>query len=222
MPEHTNIGDQGVNLGISKHARWITCHKPTKSPSRYNPPLWKRTKGKNRNNGSKNSHWHKWITTKGKVSIHFISNNKSFELFSSFCNLNPIYKQTRHYIRSKSWSFGGIHCKMLQLESKHLTANLFQMLVRVYIAARIPRIYNNQCNSVLICKGFDSIKINLPAFLWEKIKMPNFKMPKSCTKFINWEAWPWKQDICTRASKHRQSNINSLSATGCYKNIIRC
>jgi hypothetical protein len=29
----THIRSKGVNLGISEHARGITCHKPTKAPS---------------------------------------------------------------------------------------------------------------------------------------------------------------------------------------------
>ena len=78
------------NLGYSKHATWISRHKPTKSPSRNYPSLWQGPESKNRNSWSKNSHWHKWFIPKSKMPINFISNYRNSKLFCSFCDLSAI------------------------------------------------------------------------------------------------------------------------------------
>jgi len=53
------------------------------------------------------------------------------------------------------------------------------MLVRENISTGISRAYNNNGSSVLICKGFNRFKINLPTFFWYKIKMAYFKLAKT-------------------------------------------
>lgn len=147
------------------------------------------------------------------MPINFIGYNKSFQLVCSLCNLTTI--KTIQLLQLLKSLFAA-------LEATFQSTNLLQMLVRVHISAWIPGVYDYQCNSVLICKRFNSIKIHLPAFIRQKIKMPNVDMPKSSTKFIDGKPWSWKQDICTRASKQCHSNIDGLRAAGCDKYIIGC
>ena len=75
------------------------------------------------------------------------------------------------------------------------------MLVWVDIATRISRVDDHHGNSVLICKSFNSFKINLPTLFRKKIKTANFKSATGSASFIVWEAWPWKQNVGTLASK---------------------
>jgi len=87
MPMHTHITSKGVNLGISKHARAQRDYLSQANQGTIH--LFEREPRVRTGTMAKRSHWNKWVTTKSKVSIHSISNNKKFKLFSSFCNLNP-------------------------------------------------------------------------------------------------------------------------------------
>mgnify|MGYP003702409823 CR=1 FL=1 len=74
------------------------------------------------------------------------------------------------------------------------------MLRSVDIATGISWIDNDHCNRVLVSKFLHSIKINLPATLWEKIKVPDLHAIEHGACLVEQVPWPWAQDVGTRAS----------------------
>ena len=58
------------------------------------------------------------------------------------------------------------------------------MLVCEDIATRIAGVDDNHSNSVLICKSFDSLQINLPTLLGQKIEPTEFQMVSCSMSFI--------------------------------------
>lgn len=74
------------------------------------------------------------------------------------------------------------------------------MLIGVDISTGVPGIDNDHGNRVLISKSLNTIKVNLPAFLREKIKVPGFHAIEDSARLVEQIAWPWEQDVGTRAS----------------------
>lgn len=107
------------------------------------------------------------------------------------------------------------------MDTTLLGTNLLQMPISIDISTWIPRIYDDHCNSIMICQIFHCPQINLPLPLREKIKVTRFNMSERGTKPINRKTWPWKQHIGAWPSQNRQCYLNSLCATSCDINIIR-
>jgi hypothetical protein len=103
---------------------------------------------------------------------------------------------------------------------KHLT-NLGQMLVSIHRATRVIGVNNHYCNSILICKSFDSFQVNLPTSLWNKIIMSYFHLMKHCVRFVFWITRPWEQYIDTGLAKNRHHHLDCLGTSRSKENIIR-
>lgn len=73
-----------------------------------------------------------------------------------------------------------------------------QILVGEDISTRTPGTYDNQGNSILICKSFHCVKVDLPVLFRKKIKTAYFKMAMTRASFIEWVARSRKQNIGTR------------------------
>ena len=74
------------------------------------------------------------------------------------------------------------------------------MLIGVDIATGVPWVDNDHGNCVLVSKCLQAIKVNLPASIWYKIEVPDLHAVEDGTRLVEQVAWPWKQDVGTRAS----------------------
>lgn len=164
---------------ILKDAIGVTCHKPSEAPARNNPSLWYRPKSDNRHNWPENSHWHIRRAPKCKVIVNFISNHNNPKISCCPRNLFINISKTNSYSNERY-----IFLSIILLKNQVLY--FLQMLVTEDISAWIARVYDDNGDCILICKGFNSIKIHFPTLFRKKIIMASFKVVVTpcCMNFI--------------------------------------
>lgn len=64
------------------------------------------------------------------------------------------------------------------------------MLIGKGVSTGISRVDNDHSNSVLICKGFQAIEVNLPFTLWEKIEVSDLNSIIGSSRSIKLISWP--------------------------------
>ena len=116
-------------------------------------------------------------------------------------------------------NFAYLSLLIVRMKKEVLTC-LLQMLVWIDTSTRIARVYDNHGNSILISKSFNTFNVNLPTLFGNEIKITDFKIVRWGMSIIGWEAWSWKQNVGTRASKDHQCYFNCLDAANCEKNVI--
>ena len=94
------------------------------------------------------------------------------------------------------------------------------MLVCKDIATGIAGVDDDHSNSVLICKSFDSLQINLPNLFGQKIEQTEFQMVSCSKSFIERITRSWEKNVGTRAGKDLYYEFNCLSTSNCEINII--
>jgi len=75
------------------------------------------------------------------------------------------------------------------------------MIVRVNISTGVVRVYDNHCNCVLICHGFDAWEINLPFFLWKEIELADLESTVDGTSLVVRVTRPWEKDVSVWSSQ---------------------
>lgn len=87
---------------------------------------------------------------------------------------------------------------------------LLQMVVAKDTPARIAGVYDDHSHSVLISELLNSLEINLPASVWNKIEVAHFEVTGWTTHLIEREPRSRKQDVGAGAGEHRYDDLDCL------------
>lgn len=68
------------------------------------------------------------------------------------------------------------------------------MLARLDVFTGVSRIDDNNGTSIVVCKSFNSLEINLPTLFRKQIVVSNLEIVASSRGFKQWESRPWKLD----------------------------
>lgn len=94
------------------------------------------------------------------------------------------------------------------------------MIVRVNIATRVVRVYDNHRDSVFVCHGFYAWEINLPFFLRKEIKLADLESTVDGTSLVVRVTRPWEKDVSIWSSQRLKHYFYPLVASDSYEYII--